>query len=90
MTVVRAHVWVNGRVQGVWYRHSCAEEARGLGVNGWVRNLADGRVEAVFEGDALAVGKVLEWCRQGPPRAVVANVDVVDEEPEGVSGFSSR
>ena len=87
---VRAHVWVSGRVQGVWFRQSCADEARAAGVTGWVRNCADGRVEAVFEGPGHAVDRMVAWCRVGPPRAVVENVDVVREEPEGLSGFSVR
>jgi len=87
---VRAHVWVSGRVQGVWYRQSCSDQARSAGVTGWVRNCADGRVEAVFEGLGEAVDRMVAWCRVGPPRAVVDNVDVVREEPEGLPGFSVR
>ena len=80
-----------GRVQGVWFRQSCAEEARASGVAGWVRNLGDGRVEAVFEGPATAVDRMVSWCRQGPPRAVVEGVSVDPrEEPEGLVGFAVR
>ncbi len=90
LSVVRRHVWVSGRVQGVWFRQSCADAARVAGVGGWVRNTADGRVEAVFEGDDGAVAGMVSWCRRGPVRAVVTDVDVVREEPEGFTGFSIR
>ena len=78
----RARVVVNGRVQGVGYRQHAAAEAQRLGVTGWVRNCRDGRVEAVFEGEADAVGRMVDWCRHGPPRAVVTSVDISDEPPE--------
>ena len=81
-------MWVSGRVQGVWFRQSCAEEARAAGVGGWVRNTADGRVEAVFEGDGAAVARMLDWCHRGPVRADVVGVEVRVEEPEGFTGFS--
>jgi acylphosphatase len=81
-------VWVSGRVQGVWFRQSCAEEARTAGVCGWVRNTSDGRVEAVFEGDAGAVARMVDWCHRGPVRADVVAVEVRTEEPEGFTGFS--
>jgi acylphosphatase len=90
MTSVRAHVWVSGRVQGVWYRQSCADAARASGVCGWVRNVPDGRVEAVFEGPDDVVERMVGWCRLGPPRAVVSNVDVAREKPEGLAGFAVR
>ena len=83
----RRHVWVSGRVQGVWFRQSCADLATQLGVRGWIRNLPDGRVESVFEGDAAMVEEMVAWCRQGPSRAVVTKVDVVPEEPEGFERF---
>jgi acylphosphatase len=88
--VVRRHVWVSGRVQGVWFRQSCADAARAAGVAGWVRNGADGRVEAVFEGEEPAVARLVSWCRQGPVRAVVTGVEVVQEEPEGFAGFAIK
>lgn len=84
----RAHVWVTGRVQGVWFRQSCAEVARAAGVCGWVRNLGDGRVEAVFEGAAAPVERMVAWCRVGPPRASVVDVEVVREAPSGLDRFS--
>jgi acylphosphatase len=88
--MVRRHIWVRGRVQGVWYRGSCAEQALALGVSGWARNLPDRRVEIVAEGDPEAVGKFVEWCRHGPPAARVTGAEVEDEEPEGLSGFAVR
>jgi acylphosphatase len=78
---------VSGRVQGVFFRDACAREAAALGVRGWVRNLADGRVEAVFEGDEPAVAALVEWCRTGPPRARVSGVEVRDEAPVGEAAF---
>jgi acylphosphatase len=90
LEVVRRHLWVRGRVQGVWYRGSCAERALALGVSGWARNLPDGRVEIVAEGDPEAVDKLVEWCRHGPPAARVTAVEVRVEEPEGLGGFNVR
>lgn len=87
MSLARAHVLVAGRVQGVWFRQSCADEARAAGVTGWVRNLSDGRVEAVFEGPDAAVDRLVSWCRTGPPRANVSDVEIRREDPEGLAGF---
>ena len=75
----RAHIWVSGKVQGVWYRASTVEEARRLGLTGWVRNLPDGRVEIVAEGPREALEKLVAWCHEGPPLAVVDEVKVVWE-----------
>jgi acylphosphatase len=85
---IRRHVFVDGRVQGVWFRETCRRRAAEEGVAGWVRNRADGRVEAVFEGKPAAVNQMVAWCRSGPPRAVVVDVRVLDEAPTGESGFS--
>ena len=74
-------------MQGVWFRDACAREAAAHDVQGWVRNLADGRVEAVFEGTASAVDALVDWCRAGPPRARVDVVDVRDEPAVGETGF---
>lgn len=90
METVRAHVWVSGIVQGVFYRASTADVARSAGLSGWVRNLPDGRVEAVLEGPPSAVERVLDWMRSGPPRAVVEDVRVIAEPAEGLSGFAIR
>ena len=83
----RSHVWVSGRVQGVWYRQSCASLAEELHVSGWVRNLPDGRVEGVFEGTIESLDRMVAWCRNGPPRAVVKAVEEVVEKPQGCEGF---
>ncbi|MBP2250669.1 acylphosphatase [Halarchaeum solikamskense] len=87
---VRAHVHVTGRVQGVFYRASTRDAARERGVDGWVRNLDDGRVEAVFEGAEDAVEAMVEWCETGSPAASVEGVDVTSEAPEGITGFEIR
>jgi acylphosphatase len=87
---VRRRVVVSGRVQGVFFRDSCRREAAALGVAGWVRNRADGRVEAVFEGDADAVERLVAWCRSGPSRADVDAVEVHEEAPAGERGFAVR
>ncbi|MDD5452120.1 MAG: acylphosphatase [Desulfovibrionales bacterium] len=83
--MVRAHVIINGRVQGVFFRYSTQEEATRLGLKGWVKNRHDGQVEAVFEGDEPTVEKMLKWCHQGPPHAVVNKVDVNWEDYKGES-----
>lgn len=84
---IRAHVFISGRVQGVGYRASTWDTASLLKLKGWVRNLKDGRVEAVFEGPEDAVKEMLRWCQQGPPAAVVQNVEVEYEPPEGLRQF---
>jgi acylphosphatase len=71
-----AHVFVSGRVQGVYFRQNTKQVATRHRVTGWVRNLPDGRVEAVFEGDEMAVNEVIEWCHVGPPKASVQDVSV--------------
>ncbi|HTW08427.1 MAG TPA: acylphosphatase [Acidimicrobiales bacterium] len=88
--MVRQHLWVSGRVQGVWYRGACAEQAKALGVRGWARNLPDGRVEVVAEGEPDAVSRLVEWCRQGPSAARVTAVEAHDEVPEHLRGFLVR
>jgi acylphosphatase len=88
--MVRCHLWVRGRVQGVWFRGSCQDKAHALGVAGWTRNLPDGRVEVVAEGDPDAVAELVEWCHKGPPLARVTGVEVQNEPPEGLHGFDVR
>jgi len=88
MTSVR--VTVSGQVQGVWYRQSCADVAIAAGVHGWVRNNADGAVEAMLEGSAEAVERVVSWMRVGPRLAVVEHVRVTDERPTGAGSFVVR
>jgi acylphosphatase len=85
--LVRKHVWVSGRVQGVWFRQTCAERAGRLHVAGWVRNCPDGRVEAVFEGDSTAVADMAAWCQHGPEGALVTDVVVTEEPPRGLTDF---
>ncbi|ARV60095.1 acylphosphatase [Nostocales cyanobacterium HT-58-2] len=88
--LVRVHVFISGRVQGVGYRYSTVDTASQLGLTGWVRNLPDGRVEAVFEGSQSVVEEMIRWCYQGPPAAMVKDVLVEYEEPEGLRGFDVR
>ncbi len=87
---VRRRVEVEGRVQGVFFRDTCRHEATRTGVTGWVRNLRDGRVEAVFEGPADAVEQLVAWCGTGPPRATVTGVRTYVEEPRGEHSFRVR
>ena len=86
-----AHVSIDGRVQGVFFRSETRNEARRRNLTGWVRNTRDGRVEAVFEGDAEQVEKMIRWCRTGPPAARVENVDADSREYRGeFEDFSVR
>ncbi len=87
MDRVRAHVFVRGLVQGVNFRWYTTEQARRLGLGGWVRNLPDGRVEVVLEGAEAAVDEMIQWLGTGPRHARVAGVDVGREEPEGLFEF---
>lgn len=88
---VRARVRVTGRVQGVCYRQSTVEMAGGLGLAGWVRNLPDGSVEALFEGKRERVDQAIAWCRHGPPRAAVDEVAVEWlDGPAECAGFATR
>lgn len=87
---VRVRVFIEGRVQGVSFRYYTWQKAAQLGVRGWVRNLADGRVEAVYEGPRPAVEEMLAWTRRGPLLARVEAVAIHDEEPQGERDFSVR
>ena len=83
MAKIRVHVFVAGKVQGVYFRQNTMQTAKQHGTTGWVRNLDDGRVEAVIEGDENSVRKVVEWCHQGPP---ASKVDAVDAKYERYMG----
>jgi acylphosphatase len=86
---VRAHVFVRGRVQGVFFRQNTQHQAEILGVKGWVRNLPDGSVEAIFEGDETSVNRIVEYCRHGPSPAKVQNFEVRYENHSGkFEGFT--
>lgn len=91
MAKVRAHVYISGRVQGVYFRYFARRLAEQHGLTGWVRNLPDGRVEALFEGERESVSQILEWCHQGPPGALVGGVQVAWEQYTGeYSRFAVR
>lgn len=79
----RAHIFVSGRVQGVFFRSETLEKACEMGINGWVKNLADGRVEAVFEGEIEQVEKIIEWAKKGPFFAKVNDLKVKWENYKG-------
>ena len=90
MHVVRYRVLISGQVQGVYFRAACQRMAWQHGVTGWVRNLADGRVEAVFEGAPGDVQHLVDWSRRGPRLAVVSDIAVQPEPPEGLGTFAIR
>jgi acylphosphatase len=79
----RAHVFVSGQVQGIFFRQNTKQKAENHGVTGWVRNLSDGRVEAVFEGEEEDVNALVDFCRKGPRGALITNVDVAFERFAG-------
>ncbi len=86
MERVRARVLIAGQVQGVSFRAYARDKARAAGVEGWVRNLPDGRVEAVFEGSRPAVQRMISWCYSAPSHAEVEKVEVAWEDPTGKEG----
>ena len=87
----RAHLYVSGQVQGVFFRDSARKRAERLGLTGWVKNLPDGRVEALFEGPSEKVREMVRWCEQGPSQAEVEDVDTDFEAPEGdLTSFEVR
>jgi len=88
--VKRARVLISGRVQGVYFRDTCRRLAARHGVGGWVRNLGDGRVEAVFEGADDGVDRMVAWAREGPREARVEDITVQAEPPEGLTDFRVR
>jgi len=84
----RVHLLISGRVQGVSFRFAAREEARELGLKGWVKNLQDGRIEAVAEGEDAPVEEFVKYCRKGPPGAHVKSVEITEEEPlNDLAGF---
>jgi acylphosphatase len=87
---MRKRVVAHGRVQGVFFRDSTRQRAQAAGVVGWVTNRPDGAVEAVFEGEADAVERLVAWMGEGPRSAEVERVEVEEEEPEGLSSFDVR
>jgi acylphosphatase len=88
--VIRRRVIAHGRVQGVFFRDTTRREAATRGVSGWVANRPDGSVEAIFEGEEGAVESMVRLARGGPGRADVDRLEVFEEEPEGLTGFSVR
>ncbi len=86
----RAHVYVSGKVQGVYFRATTRDEAQERDLDGWVRNLEDGRVEAVFEGPEDAVDAMVDFCYEGSSAAEVEDVEVTYEEPQGADPFRVR
>ena len=77
--MVQAHLWISGIVQGVGYRYTCRRQGQGLGLTGWVRNLPDGRVEAVVQGPQKQVDELIRWCYRGPEEARVSDIQVTFE-----------
>ena len=88
--LIGRRVRVSGKVQGVYYRQSVADEAAALQVCGWVRNLDDGDVEALLEGEERAVQELIDWMKQGPPAARVDAVEVSESALQGMTGFNIR
>lgn len=87
----RVEAIITGKVQGVSFRASTKRKAKELGLDGWVKNLPDGSVGLVAEGEGEAVSELLEWCRRGPAAANVENVEITEGEPEGkLDGFEIR
>lgn len=83
MSDIRAHVLISGKVQGVYFRQNMKQVAKRHNVKGWVRNLKNGKVEAVLEGEEMSVNEVIEWCHVGPSGAVVDDVEVEFEDYKG-------
>jgi acylphosphatase len=88
--IICARAKITGKVQGVGYRYSTVREAEKLHLGGWVRNLPDGSVEAIFEGDRPAVTTILQWCQHGPVAAIVKNVTIDYEVPIGLQKFTIK
>ena len=90
MARICLHGFVSGRVQGVYYRQSTEQQAERLGIDGWVRNIADGRVEVLLEGEEEAVRELEGWLHEGPTGAEVSAVDVQEVPAQGITGFIVR
>jgi len=90
MARVCRHGYVSGRVQGVYFRQATAAQAERLDLDGWVRNLADGRVEVLFEGEEAAVNELASWLQQGPEAAEVTTLELQEQALQGVAGFIVR
>ncbi len=90
MARICLHGYVSGKVQGVSYRQSTQDQADRLDLDGWVRNLADGRVEVLFEGEELAVRELAAWLEQGPRGAKVTAVELEEQPLQGIAGFIVR
>lgn len=89
--MIRVHIYVEGRVQGVGYRANTRRFASQLGLSGWARNLRDGRVEIVAEGDEELIDRLIQWCKRGPTGAYVTRVNAEKMEPTGeFSGFTIK
>ena len=87
----QAHLIISGRVQGVFYRASCQDVAVKYGLNGWVKNLPDGKVEVLVQGEKDKIEKLIEWCKKGPPSAKVSDVKVEWQEmAEVLNGFGVK
>lgn len=86
----RVHLWISGNVQGVGFRASTRRRAKNNNVTGWVKNLEDGRVEAVFEGEEDNVAEVMDWAREGPAIASVEDLELVEEEPKYLEIFEVK
>ena len=90
MSEITRKLRIHGEVQGVFYRGWSAEQARALGLNGWVRNRTDGTVEMLLHGEEAAVDRMIALCRQGPPSAWVERIDVEDTQEAAPAGFEKR
>jgi acylphosphatase len=86
----RRRVIAHGQVQGVFFRATLEQKAAALGVAGWARNRTDGSLEACFEGSERGVEELVAWCAEGPDKARVTRLDVIEEEPQGIAGFRVR
>lgn len=87
---MRVHVFIKGKVQGVFFRKNTKNKADELGISGWVKNLADGRVEAVFEGEKNKVKKMIDWCYKGSSASKVEKIEVNKQKEQDLKGFQIK